>query len=230
MKEFKIIAISDTHNRLKDIVDKIPSGDIILHAGDATGRGETWEVERFCKEYGSLPHKHKIFTPGNHDWLFETDPTTARKLCEDNGIICLINESITIEGINIHASPESPWFFSWAFNKARNEKEAEFRHIDLIKPYWDMIPDNTNILLTHGPAYGILDELTNIDGTPKGQFVGCEELLKRIKEIKPDLHICGHIHSGYGEKHINGTSFYNVSVCDEMYSPINEITVIDYVK
>ena len=69
MKEFRIIALSDTHNQLQKVIDKggIPDGDIIIHAGDGTGRGELWEVERFCKEYGSLPHKHKIFSPGNHN-------------------------------------------------------------------------------------------------------------------------------------------------------------------
>lgn len=232
MKEISIVPISDTHNQLRKIIDKgrIPNADMIIHAGDATGRGEEWEIKKFCEEYGSLPHKHKIFTPGNHDWGFERDPAKYRKMCEDHGIICLINEGVTIEGIKIYGSPESPWFYDWAFNKARNANEAAFHNCPEIKPYWDMIPPDTDILVTHGPAYGILDELVFVDGTPKGQFVGCEELLKRVQEIKPDLHIFGHIHAGYGQKHINGTSFYNAAVCDEMYSPSNEIMVIDYVK
>lgn len=233
MKEYKIIAISDTHNQLKKVIDKgrIPDGDILIHAGDSTNRGNKWEVEKFCKEYGSLPHKYKIYTPGNHDWLFEKDPTIARQMCKDNGIICLINETVTIEGIKIYGSPETPWFYGWAFNKARNLNEAQFRQVPEIKPYWDRIPPDTDILVTHGPAYGILDELVFVNGTPKGQFVGCEELLKRIQEVKPDLHFFGHIHAQANkEVHKNGTSYYNVSICDEMCIPSNPVRVVDYVK
>jgi predicted phosphodiesterase len=244
----KIVAISDTHNRHNKI--KLPEGDIIIHAGDATGRGEEWEVKKFLKWYGKTPYNVKVFVAGNHDFLFEKDPKLAEKLCKDNGIIYLndsgvevqlqagypyINESLPdIPKIKIWGSPVQPHFCNWAFNRARDDKDFVFgrggyvKAYPLIKPHWDMIPEDTNILVTHGPPYKILDELLFVDGTPKGEFVGCEELAKRVKEIKPDVHIFGHIHCGYGEKHIDGTSYYNVAVCDEMYSPSNEIKVIDY--
>lgn len=239
--QMKIVAISDTHNRHKQIKDfhteysqgeeKIPlGGDIIIHAGDATGRGERGEVEAFLKWYGELDFSHRIFVPGNHDFLFEKADHRAREMCKQYGITLLIDESVVIDGVKIHGSPYTPWFYDWAFNRARHLNEAQFRQIKEIKPHWDLIPDDTNVLITHGPPYGILDELLFVDGTPKGQFVGCEELLKRIKQVKPDLHFFGHIHCGHGQKHIDGTSFYNVAVCDEMYCPTNPVTIVEYEK
>ncbi len=238
----KIVGISDTHNRHKQIkafqdVDSLGQekeplgGDIILHAGDATGRGESGEIKAFLKWYGSLDFRYRIFTPGNHDFGFERADYRFRKMCEQYGVTLLIDESIVVDGVKIHGSPVTPWFHNWAYNKARDLNEAMFRQIPEIKPHWDKIPDDVNILLTHGPPYGILDELVFIDGTPKGQFVGCVELLNRINQLKDlDLHLFGHIHCGHGQKHINGKSFYNVSICDEMYSPSNPVTIIDYEK
>lgn len=225
----KIVAMSDTHNQLHKIVrkDLVPDGDILVHAGDATGRGEIWEVERFCKDYGKLPHEHKIFVPGNHDWLFQKDTKTAREICDRNGIILLIDEEIVINGVKFYGSPWQPWFCDWAYNAGETESQAAMHRVPYIKPFVDMIPDDTNVLITHGPPYKILDELVRIDGTPKGQFVGSEHLLNKIKEIKPDIHIFGHIHCGYGEKHLDGTSYYNVAICDEMYYPGNEVKVIE---
>jgi len=99
-----------------------------------------------------------------------------------------------------------------------------------------MIPEDTDILVTHGPPYEILDEVFAVDGSSyrdhgmMPRYVGCVDLAARIKEVKPDLHIFGHIHSGHGQKHVNGVSHYNASICDEMYAPSNPITIIEYEK
>ena len=69
----RIVCISDTHNRHDNI--KVPDGDILIHAGDATNGGTIEEIAAFGKWFASLSHKHKIFVAGNHDWLFE------RKIC-----------------------------------------------------------------------------------------------------------------------------------------------------
>ncbi len=240
----RIVAISDTHNRHKSIKEfknvnslgqeqEPLGGDLIIHAGDATGRGESGEIEPFLKWYSELDFRHIILVPGNHDFGFERNPTRFRKICEDLGIILLDHKSIEIEGIKIFGSPWTPWFYDWAYNGARNISEQlqyskQQRLIPLMNDLWKDIPNDTNILITHGPPYEILDELTYVDGTPKGQFVGCVDLAERVKEIKPDLHFFGHIHSGHGQKHLNGTSFYNVAICDEMYGPSNPVTIIDY--
>jgi Icc-related predicted phosphoesterase len=129
-------------------------------------------------------------------------------------------ETVVIDGIKIHGSACTPFFHAWAWNRFSHELKEE----------WAKIPDDTDILVTHGPPYGILDTVNFADGTPKSEHLGCQHLMDRIMEIKPDLHICGHIHSSYGQKHHEGVSFYNVSNCDEMYVASNPITYIDYEK
>lgn len=220
----KLIAISDTHNRHNKI--KLPEGDIIVHSGDATGRGEIWEVENFLKWFGSLNYKHKIFVPGNHDWACELQPLLIKEYAEKFGVTILNDSGIELEGIKFWGSPVQPWFYDWAFNRRRTEAENNAFGGGWIKNHWDLIPEGTNVLITHGPPYGILDELVYADGTPKGELVGCQELLVAVHRIKPDVHIFGHIHCGYGEKHIDGTSFYNASICDEMYMASNAPHII----
>jgi 3',5'-cyclic AMP phosphodiesterase CpdA len=68
----RIVCISDTHNFHEQI--RIPDGDILIHAGDATNRGTVEEIVFFNQWFCRLPHRHKIFVAGNHDWLFETNP------------------------------------------------------------------------------------------------------------------------------------------------------------
>lgn len=225
----KIVAISDTHNRHGRLV--IPECDLLIHAGDFTGQGMQSEVKAFAQWLDTLPAKDIIIVPGNHEEVFERCYPQSKKWITDEcpGAIVLVDETVVIDGVKIHGSPVTPWFMDWAWNRARDWKEAQFRNVGLIQPHWDAIPEGTNILITHGPPYEILDELAYVDGTPKGQFIGCQQLLKRVKEVKPDLHIFGHIHTHGGrEKHEDGTSFYNVAVCDEMYVPINPIRVIEY--
>ncbi len=126
------------------------------------------EIEEFNQWFSSLPHKHKIFVAGNHDWLFETNNSYARSLLNKN-IIYLQDSSIEIEGLKIYGSPWQPRFFDWAFNLMRGAELAE---------KWKMIPDDTDIFITHGPPNGILDAV------PREYFVentGCEELIKKVR-------------------------------------------------
>jgi Icc-related predicted phosphoesterase len=239
----KIVAISDTHNRHRSIKDfqefnshlneaKEPlGGDIIIHAGDATGRGEHWEIESFLKWFSELDFRYKVFIPGNHDFGFEKNPALYKTMCKDLDIILLIHDSIDIEGIKIFGSAWSPFFYNWAFNGGRTLAESHLHNKPLMRDLWKSIPFDTNVLVTHGPPYEILDELVYVDGTPKGQFVGCVDLKEKIEELKDlDIHIFGHIHCAHGQKHINGVSYYNASICDEMYSPSMPVTIIEYEK
>lgn len=221
--------ISDTHNRHHQVGVSDAGGDIIIHSGDATGRGSEWEIKEFLDWYSELDYSHRVFIPGNHDFGFEKEPEKYRKMFEEAGVHLLIDSGVTLEGIKIWGSPMTPWFCDWAFNRARNGSEAALHNVDFIFPHWDMIPMDTDILVTHGPPYMILDELETIAGTPKGQFVGCEDLLKRIGEVKPKIHSFGHIHCGYGTLEKDGTLFINASCLDETYSPGQEPINVKYV-
>jgi Icc-related predicted phosphoesterase len=201
----KLILISDTHGQLDKI--KLPDADVLLHAGDATGQGNIQQLSRFNEHLGKIKHKYKhgiFFTPGNHDGLFEENPALAKSIVTNATV--LIDEWVIIEGKIFYFSPYQPAFCDWYFNLPRGPKLAE---------KWALIPDNTDILITHGPPKGILDLC------PDGFQAGCEELFKRVMVVKPKIHVFGHIHFSYGVKHFDGITFVNASTCDEQYMPIH---------
>lgn len=200
----RIVCLSDTHNCNEQIA--VPDGDILIHAGDATNRGSIPEIIAFNNWFANLPHRYKIFVAGNHDWLFETNNSFARTLLNSK-ILYLQDSFVNIEGLKIYGSPWQPRFYDWAFNLMRGAELAE---------KWKLIPNDTDILITHGPPHGILDEVPRqlwIENT------GCEELRKKVEQIRPKAHIFGHIHCGYGQKEEFGVKFINASNCDEEYNP-----------
>lgn len=183
--------------------------DMIIHSGDMSMRGYEFEIEDFLKWYSKLPYKYKILISGNHDFLFENQRTIAQELlAKYPDIIYLESSGVVIEGIKIYGEPRQPWFHDWAFNVFRGED---------IKKYWDAIPDDVNILVTHGPPFGILDMCMN------GDVVGCEDLLNRIKDLK-ELKLCqfGHIHEAAGYEFKDGIHFVNASVLNLRYQLQNK--------
>lgn len=209
----RIVCLSDTHNCHEKI--KVPDGDILIHAGDATTFGSKQETEDFLVWFSELPHKHKIFVAGNHDWFYELENLSARSLTAHFNIKYLQDSSIEIENLKIYGSPWQPRFFDWAFNLNRGAEMAE---------KWKLIPDDVDVLITHGPPHGILDEV------PKNHFVentGCEELRKKVEITRPKVHIFGHIHCGYGQTEKFGVKFINAANCDEDYNPTQPPIVID---
>jgi len=199
------ITISDTHGQHHNL--DLPDGDVIIHAGDVSSRGTEYEIRSFLDWFERLDYKYKIFIAGNHDFFFEQkDAATIQSILPEN-VIYLNDSGVNIEGLSIWGSPVSPWFYDWAFNRQRGED---------IKKHWDLIPDHTDILITHGPAFGVLDR------TVSGLHVGCEELKGSIEAIKPKVHICGHIHEAYGKKMTANTLFINASVLDVRYQMVND--------
>jgi Icc-related predicted phosphoesterase len=206
----KIVFISDTHGQHEKLT--LPEGDMIIHAGDVSKRGGMAELEKFLDWYERLPFTHKVFAVGNHDFLAENNPAIFRQLIPDN-CVYLENNDVVIEGIRIWGSPITPWFYDWAFNRQRGADIAK---------YWAMIPKGTDIVVTHGPAYDILDRTTG------GVLTGCEDLRAKIEEIKPKYHVFGHIHEAYGMKQVGDTTFINASVLDEQYRMANAPIVLDF--
>ena len=205
----RVVCLSDTHNCHLDI--DVPDGDILIHSGDATIGGTIDEIVEFDDWFVKLPHRSKILIAGNHDWLFERENRLARRLLSEN-VAYLQDSACEIDGLKIYGSPWQPRFFDWAFNLDRGAALAE---------KWKLIPDDTDILITHGPPNGILDR------TPAGDNAGCEELRKRVEELRPKLHVFGHIHLGYGRTDKFGVTFVNACNCDESYRPSNPPIVVD---
>ena len=187
-----IVCISDTHG-FHDHTE-VPDGDILIHAGDLTKHGTLGDVTDFNAWLGTLPHRHKVVIAGNHDFCFQHEPELARSRLTN--CVYLEDEAATIEGIRFYGSPWQPWFFDWAFNLQRGPE---------IAAKWSLIPDDTDILVTHGPPLGFGDV------TYRGESVGCADLLERIRVVRPKLHVCGHIHEAAGVARDGGTLFVNAS-------------------
>ncbi len=195
----RLVLISDTHG-LHESLD-LPEGDVLVHAGDLTGKGSADDAAEFIRWFAATPFEHKVFIAGNHDFLAEHEPDKFEALVPA-GVHYLNDSAVTIEGVEFHGSPVTPWFYNWAFNR---ERGAE------IKRFWDMIPLSTQVLITHGPPHKILDL------TDDGENAGCEDLRQRVDEVKPALHVFGHIHEGHGETLVEGTRFVNACVLNTKY-------------
>jgi Icc-related predicted phosphoesterase len=203
----RIVCVSDTHSRHDAI--RVPDGDLLIHAGDGTKRGTRDQVESLDRWLGSLPHRHKVLIAGNHDFAFERDATARTWI---RHATYLQDEEVVVEGLRIWGSPWQPRFFDWAFNRDRGRDIASV---------WKLIPNGTDILVTHGPPLGILD-MTEAD-----EAVGCEDLLEHVRRVRPKLHVFGHIHEAYGRTEQDGTIFVNAASCDLAYRPVNAPVVVD---
>lgn len=218
----EITFISDTHSRHTDITKDLPGGDLLLHSGDFMNSGvKQNEMFSFCDWFNKLDeYDSKIFIAGNHDILFEQSPTFVKgALSGYKWIDYLQDEEIIVNGVKIYGSPWQPEFYNWAFNLPRRGPGLSSR--------WENIPNDTDILITHGPPQGILD----ISGPPYSQGdLGCELLRVRVDELKPKIHLFGHIHGSYGYKFINGTHFINASVLNEQYEYKNKPLTVKWDK
>ena len=205
MDQLRLVCISDTHGYLPSSA-QIPTGDVLIHAGDWTSHGTQQQTLKFLHWFAQHPHKHKILIAGNHDLWVENN--SAFQGFVPAGVTYLQDGGCTIEGLNFWGSPVQPEFFNWAFNRKRG--------ID-IQRHWDLIPDETDVLITHGPAYGILDTSSSA-AVPFPKYLGCRDLLTAVNRVKPIAHIHGHIHYPGGTQNtVNGTTHFNAALCDEQY-------------
>jgi Icc-related predicted phosphoesterase len=209
----KITFISDTHNKHKQVTATLPGGDLLIHAGDLSSMGHKHEIQQFLKWFNGLDnYTHKIFIAGNHDWGFQDDPNTCKELLEFYDKVTYLQDNLKVldedsgTSVKVYGSPWQPEFYNWAFNLPRMGSELEQK--------WNDIPMDTDILVTHGPAWGHLD---TVKFNPTFNL-GCELLSEKIKTVKPKIHVCGHIHTGYGYKFIDGTHFINAALLDEQYT------------
>lgn len=206
----KVVCISDTHSMHEDLI--IPDGDLLIHGGDFCRYGDLDEVIHFVNFIKNQPHKFKVIIAGNHDFPLENKyKAEAENLILNSGCIYLNDSGVTLEGFNIWGSPVQPEFGGWAFNRKRGSE---------IKRHWDLIPEDTDILITHGPPLGILDSIYD------SRTVGCKELLDRVQSISPRLHVFGHIHESYGLEKVGQTLFVNASSVDFAYSGLREPIVV----
>lgn len=209
----RLVCISDTHKKHHEV--SIPEGDVLIFAGDACGGGSEKSFRRFIYWFDSHDISHKIIVAGNHDCCMERFPSRLDLISEmkDLGIIYLDHSSCEIEGVRFFGSPYTPEFCNWAFNVPRGKR---------LETLWNEIPNDTEVLITHGPPMNILDV------TPGEEHCGCQDLMNRVQNLEHlKFHIFGHIHDAYGVFFSRGQTFINCSQCDEMYNITNHPTVVD---
>jgi Icc-related predicted phosphoesterase len=239
----RITHISDTHNKHNQLNGLLPGGDLLIHSGDISSLGRKSEVERFVKWFNDIDnYTNKVFIAGNHDMTFDREQLLRDKLAYFEGkteydtecaegkpdwlkellgihlrpnVSYLENSDVTIDGIKIWGSPVTPSFgYGWAFNKDRGYD---------INEVWNLIPDDTNIVITHGPIHSYCDR------TDRGGLnVGCEQLYHRLNEVKPQLHFSGHIHEAYGYRNTDWGYAFNGCNCDLSYLVNNKPMTFDY--
>lgn len=190
----RICVLSDTHELESEI--ETPPCTLLIHCGDWSFFGRSPKaMDAFNEWLGDQPAKYKVITCGNHEYPVDADPDKWRRRLSNATL--LLNESTTIEGIKLWASPVTK------INAAFGMPDEAQRDA-----LYDTVHQGTDILITHGPPLGILDD---------GQ--GCAALRRAVIRVKPKLHRFGHVHSAYGTQPTKNTLFVNASILDEDGAP-----------
>ena len=203
----KLLHISDTHSMHGLYpMSRFEGIDVIVHSGDCSNYKDPYkneqEVRNFIEWYKHVPVVNKIYVAGNHDTSIEKR-FISRENFTDNGIVYLENEGITIDGIKYWGSPNTPSFNDWAFMKARHK----------LYKTWEAIPDDTDVLITHGPPKGILDLSTDVKHNL--EMCGCSALRKRVEKMNLKAMCFGHIHNSEG---ITNQGIARIGGRDTIYS------------
>ncbi len=206
----RLVVTSDTHNQHSRL--KIPKGDVFIHCGDFTHYHFEEDARKFLQWVQDLKgFKHKIVIAGNHDialadegWRGHLDPLDQMKIGESlreefqtsEAFHYLEDESVLLDGVRFYGTPWTPTFGNWAFMKDRGPA---------LRRHWSAIPEDVDVLITHGPPFGILDVAEG------GDHVGCEDLASHARRTRPKVHFFGHIHPSYGEKTEGNTHYVNAA-------------------
>ncbi|HEY1101333.1 MAG TPA: metallophosphatase domain-containing protein [Myxococcota bacterium] len=208
----RIVAVADTHTFESDLV--VPHGDVFIHAGDMCRGGTLEELEGVARWLRSLPHRTKIVVAGNHDGAFQTDHDAAVALLGPD-ILYLQDSGVVVDGVHFWGSPWQPAFHDWAFNLPRGAALAA---------KWASIPDDVDVLITHGPPAGNGDRASV--AAPHAARVGCVDLARRVREVRPAAHFFGHVHRDGGLTADDGIAFINCTTW-EADRPATVVDLVD---
>ena len=218
----RFVCISDTHCSFP----QLPAGDVLLHAGDFSFLGTLPEVHEFNKYLGTLPFKHRIVIAGNHDVTLDLDlfEENVRSVPPLRGVDAafvkarLVNctyledSGVEVEGYKVWGAPG---VYADGYCGA-----FTYQNPERLRPHWNKIPPDTDIIVTHSPPYGIMDIAWR-------KNLGCPILLEKVNEVKPLVHLFGHIHEGRGHLVKDGVNFINAAICNEESIPAHQPFVFD---
>uniref|UniRef100_A0A915BBR9 CCHC-type domain-containing protein n=1 Tax=Parascaris univalens TaxID=6257 RepID=A0A915BBR9_PARUN len=219
----RFVCIADTHEKLSHIVDRIPPGDVLIHAGDLTNFGDKQELIKANDIFGCLPHRYKIVIAGNHDLGFDDSEDLNLRGMSYRGrgtpqgyklltnCIYLQDSEVKVYGIRIYGSSWHP-LPGYSFSRERGQPLLD---------KWNLIPEGIDVLVTHSPPLGHSDNF-------KGTRWGCSELLNTVEyRVKPLFHVFGHVHEQNGATTNGSTTFINASICSHRLVPINDPIIFD---
>jgi Icc-related predicted phosphoesterase len=198
----RIVHISDTHNCHRALRN-LPAADVIIHSGDLSMMGTANEVNDFINWFSGLDYEYKIFIAGNHDRCLEgkSQKTIQRFLPDRCYYLC-------------HSGVEIKGFKFWGVPLFVDDDV-----FGRLPTMMGKIPDDTDILISHSPPYGILS-------TTNSNY-GCPDLLLSVMRIAPRYHLFGHTHGAYGIEKLQATTFVNASLVNEKFKLVNKPFVFD---
>lgn len=200
----RILHLSDTHGCHRRL-NNLPEADVLVHSGDFTMTGTEQETLDFLEWFCDLPYTHKIFICGNHDFCLYDSQVEGL----DANVHYLRNSGVEIDGLKFFGIP---LFVQDSVSDRQNR-------------YYSEIPEDTDVLITHSPAYGILDLDDGIDS----RFInyGSEELINRLPVLNLHAHLFGHIHRQHGVLEQQGVIFSNGSIMNQDYTDLNTPNLIE---
>lgn len=210
----RVCMLSDTHNKHGQV--QVPECDLLIHAGDSTSLGSPGEVEAFLEWFDAQPATHKAYIYGNHEVGVGRDPAVRKRLAQQFPNLHYLEDSaVTLAGLKVYGSPYSAAFgYGWAFQVQRGPEARD---------HWAQIPDDTDILVTHGPALGFGDVVSFT-----GDRVGDLDLLERVTQVKPKVFCSGHLHQQPQQVIVAGpTTYVNASIVDDRYIVTNNPVVLE---
>ncbi len=227
----KIDCVSDTHGKYP----KMEGGDLLIHAGDWTRLDTEPEVFAFFDWLDEQPYTHKVIIAGNHDNLAQKETYKGpvgnqfHYLC-DSGVEIAYrkNDSDTLDPNGVNPPPQkrfetlkiwgSPWTQKFYGQNPKCMAFALDTETQMMEK-WVQIPTETDLLITHSPPYGVMDNCWSF------KRCGCKHLHRTVCRIAPRYHTFGHIHRSYHAvktHECDGITYINASYVDEDYRPVNK--------
>lgn len=234
----RILCISDTHGEHGSLdPSSFSPCDLVIFAGDLSMFGNPSEVSSFKKWFQSINCPNKLLIAGNLDLTFDTKnldhfkdkilhyvktdvklETIKPNFLQNADFIYaehnLVEITISNHPIRIFASPYTPEFMDFGF---------QYKEKEQAKALWDQIPNDIDVLVTHGPPHNICDKSSS------GFHCGCEVLRGAIERVKPALSVFGHIHEAYGTDVFGDTLCCNVALVNQSRKIANKPTYVDLI-
>jgi len=199
----KVVIVSDTHDQHEAL--GVLRGDVLIHCGDS-GIGyqrNAGEVERLDDWFGRQDFRHILVIGGNHDHQLQARARMQRPVLRNAAY--LQDDGMTIDGILFYGAPWTPELVGWAYYLPQDQMRRK----------WDLIPDNTDVLITHTPPSGILDRNSH------GKACGCPDLQRRVAELRPRVHCFGHVHASAGILRTPLTTYVNAAMVNSRYEIVH---------